>query len=455
MQKKSWIFLLGLASLNFVSAAYAGTFNLRNLFYGIDGETIAILCIFIIFFAFLNFTLSKMFKGGGATAGVMAFATSVLATYGLTRTNFSPGNLFRGVGINIDNLTNIIPFIVLAIFIILGIKKDPETQRRKFKLKRPLIILGTLFIAISFTNLVFEKGALLLMGIIMLVVGLLIGKKMPKGVFSVRHDDVKWKDVKQDFKNFGDDLGRGASKAMDKANQAANSLGRGIQKAGRGIGKGVQQGYGTIQEKRGQRMKDRKKAKRKQMLQDYYNKKKLGKAVQQHYNDFSEQRTMNKIAAAGRRKRQKLQERENAAMERISDAGWRKRNKTEMMETIADAGRRKRKKVAEQEALDRINARMRKKKRKEEAMGRIMNNTAMKNKRNKFANARGLPAHNQPTSNPKQLRRLQKLYQRKVEEYKRQVIYAQDGIKGAETKARKLYDEAAQILAEFQRLRGY
>jgi len=176
MQKKGSLFLAiitGLFLISFASAYYGSysSFSLSNLLDSIDSSTMLLGVLFIVFFAFLNFSLLKIFKENKATAGIVAFALSILITYGINKTGFDIEGLFYNIGFSEGFLATIIPLILLGGAIYLGIR---------FGFGIVLIGFGLLLGVVSFTNLIYEKGIGLLIGIILIIIGVYINKKFPK-----------------------------------------------------------------------------------------------------------------------------------------------------------------------------------------------------------------------------------------------------------------------------------
>lgn len=137
---------------------------LNDFLYNIDANTMVLGLLFVIFFAFINFALYKTLKNRG-TASIIAFCVSLLAVYGLNRTNLNFSGFFYGLG-----LSDKIMYSVVPILIILGI----AFMIWKLKLRNTLMLLGIFLIILSFTPLVYEKTWVLVAGIILLVLGILL-----------------------------------------------------------------------------------------------------------------------------------------------------------------------------------------------------------------------------------------------------------------------------------------
>lgn len=173
--KKSLIILsiITLVLINFISAYYGSyrSFSLSDLLNSIDASTMLLGAIFIVSFAFINYGLSRFFKDNKATAGIAAFVVSLLITYGINRTGLDFEGFFYDIGISGDFLYTILPIVLLIGVIYLGWKLGFGIA---------IMIFGVLFILISFTSLIYQKGILILIGISLLVAGFYINKKWPK-----------------------------------------------------------------------------------------------------------------------------------------------------------------------------------------------------------------------------------------------------------------------------------
>ena len=177
MKKSLLILIITLCLINFASAYYGsyGSFSLSDLLDSIDSSTMLLGAVFIISFFFINLSLSRIFraKSGEPQKGIWipALIAALLITYGVNKTGFNIEELFYGIGISSDFLYFILPILLLIGIIYLG-------TRIGFGIM--LMIIGTLFIIISFTDLIYAKGIMILLGIILLVAGFFINKKWPK-----------------------------------------------------------------------------------------------------------------------------------------------------------------------------------------------------------------------------------------------------------------------------------
>jgi hypothetical protein len=192
MQKKSLlIFILGLMSINFVSAYYNSySFSLGDFFDSIDSSTMILGSIFLISFVLINFSLSRVFKDqygntDKAISGIIAFIGSLLITWGINRTGFDYEGLFYGVGFSSDFLFMILPLILLgiAIYIVWSSENFKKGLAKLF-----LIFGGGLFL-LSFTEIVYEGFTAGFIGIISIVIGAWFLKTSRN---SNRSDNIRW-----------------------------------------------------------------------------------------------------------------------------------------------------------------------------------------------------------------------------------------------------------------------
>jgi hypothetical protein len=149
---------------------------LGDVFYNIDADIMVLGLLFVIFFALINLALRKTLKDRG-TSGIVSFCVSLLAVYGISRTNWDVSGLFYSIGISENILYTVIPFIIIIglIFIFWRLRKD---------LGAAFMIIGVILIIASF--FVYEKLLLMGIGIGLFIIGLFLWlrqrriKKNPK-----------------------------------------------------------------------------------------------------------------------------------------------------------------------------------------------------------------------------------------------------------------------------------
>jgi hypothetical protein len=137
---------------------------ITDMLYSINPNDMILGLLFIIFFVFINFALTRIvFKKEKTSASIIALCVSLLAVYGINRTNFDVTGIVYSIGITEEMIYTIVPFIILAglIFLIW-----------KVKLCRTLIIAGIALIVASF--FVYEQTWVLIAGIILLILGLIL-----------------------------------------------------------------------------------------------------------------------------------------------------------------------------------------------------------------------------------------------------------------------------------------
>ena len=172
MQRIKLSILLGLFLLNFVSAYNGyGSFSFSDLLASIDQSMMILGTIFIVTFALLHFSLTKAFRGNKSIAGVIAFALASLITYGINKMDFNFEGFFYDIGISGDLLYILLPIIILVGIIWLANIKSKRTGK-KFGFGNIFLILGALFIALGLTDLIYEKGAAMVIGLILMIIGI-------------------------------------------------------------------------------------------------------------------------------------------------------------------------------------------------------------------------------------------------------------------------------------------
>lgn len=168
----------GLFLLKFTSAQFFDNYNsfsITNFFNTISPQDMTFLALFIIFFAliFLILTRLSLFRDqygnpNKAIAGVISLAVSLLSTYYLYISGFNLQGIFSGFGISSDLFYPFfgIILVIAAIFIIMYM------GFRGF-----FIISGILLLLVGFfTNLVYESGIVIVIGGVLLLLGLWMGR---------------------------------------------------------------------------------------------------------------------------------------------------------------------------------------------------------------------------------------------------------------------------------------
>jgi hypothetical protein len=134
---------------------------LNDVLYSIDPNTMLLGLLFVIFFAIINFALGRTLKNRG-TSGIISFCVALLAVYGINRTSLNINGIFSGIGLSDKLIYSIVPIIIL---VGLGF------MIWKLKLGRTLALVGLLFIGLSFTSLIYSKGILIVIGVVLIIIG--------------------------------------------------------------------------------------------------------------------------------------------------------------------------------------------------------------------------------------------------------------------------------------------
>ncbi len=174
MKKRSIsiISLITLFSINLISAQFSSGYNrfsLPDLLRNIDPQTMILGALFLLAFTLIYYALSRVFKDSygqpnKTMAGIIAFIISALIIYGINQYGFDIEGLFYGIGLSSGILYLILPIILTAgaIFLIW-----------KFK-QYSFLIIGLLLILLTlFTDIFYEQGLVLIIGVIMLLIGLI------------------------------------------------------------------------------------------------------------------------------------------------------------------------------------------------------------------------------------------------------------------------------------------
>jgi hypothetical protein len=150
---------------------------LNDLLYSIDPNTMLLGLLFIIFYGLINLSLSRVFKKERSTSTVISLCVSLLAVYGINRTNLDISGLFYKVGISDTLIYAVVPWIILGLSFLFSFAKD-QTGRRRFRFCRLLMILGAFLILLSF--FAYQTAVVLIVGIVLIVLGLLLWLKIKK-----------------------------------------------------------------------------------------------------------------------------------------------------------------------------------------------------------------------------------------------------------------------------------
>jgi hypothetical protein len=128
----------------------------------------------LIFFALIFYALSRIFKDpygqpNKGIAGTIAFCISAIIIYGLYRTGFDLGSVFYDWGFSVGSLY---PILSIVFLIVAGL------LIWKLKVGGFLMTFGLFILLLTiFTDIFYEKGLPLLIGIVSFVVGFLLWRR--------------------------------------------------------------------------------------------------------------------------------------------------------------------------------------------------------------------------------------------------------------------------------------
>ena len=190
-------FILG---INLVSA-----FSISEFLDFVDPSTIILGTFFIISLALIHFALSRALRGNTAISAIISLSLSLLIIYGINRFNWDYEGFFFNLGFSSEVLYMVMPAVLLGLIIFLWIKG---------KLGITLASFGAFLIGVaSFTDLVYEKGIVLAIGIILLIVGIYFSKKT-KGFLGKLNTNY----LKRKARKAQDKINKEIEKEMAKAN---------------------------------------------------------------------------------------------------------------------------------------------------------------------------------------------------------------------------------------------
>ncbi len=164
--KKGWLLLSAFASLiSFISFTSAQSV-ISDIFAGIDATTITLAILFVVFFAVLYFSTSKIFKGNKTISAVISLALALLLVYWINQ-SANIGGLFAGIGISGDSLYTIGSIFIIAFTIFLFIKIKSLA----------LFVLGGILIAVAISGLIYDTTTVAVIGIVLVILGIIFAAK--------------------------------------------------------------------------------------------------------------------------------------------------------------------------------------------------------------------------------------------------------------------------------------
>lgn len=146
---------------------------ISEMLYNIDPNTMILGLVFIILYILINFSLSKIFKKERASSAILSLCASLLAVYGLNRTNFDLSGIFFNWGISENALYVIVPWVILGLAVLASFAKDNTTGRRSFRPYRLLLALGAMIFLIGLTP-IYQKAAFIIAGIVLIILGIVL-----------------------------------------------------------------------------------------------------------------------------------------------------------------------------------------------------------------------------------------------------------------------------------------
>lgn len=163
---------------------------INELLYNIDPNTMILGLVFIILYVLINFSLSKIFKKERASSAIISLCVSLLAVYGINRTDFDLSGIFFNLGFSENILYIIVPWIILGLAILASFVKDKTTGKRSFRLYRLLIALGAMIFIIGLTP-IYQKAIFIVAGIILILLGFFLWLRK-KIHLKKKHKSSRW-----------------------------------------------------------------------------------------------------------------------------------------------------------------------------------------------------------------------------------------------------------------------
>lgn len=152
-----------------------GTISLGNFFDSLDPSTVIYGLLFFILFTIFTLALSriKLFRNvqgqpNTVAAGVVSFAISAMTVYYLYRSGYNLESFFYDIGFSVD----LFSFLLTVVFVLLAF-----VIIKRYRFAGFFIVSGLFVMFISiFTDLVYEKATTFLIGLVLFVIGIFLGK---------------------------------------------------------------------------------------------------------------------------------------------------------------------------------------------------------------------------------------------------------------------------------------
>jgi hypothetical protein len=173
MKKGLILILASVLSVNMILAQGFGDFSFGGLFSYFNVPMYLTALLFVTIFAVVYFILGKSpFRDNAAVCWIISLCASAFAIYGIESSGFSIENLIYGLGIPSGLLPTLLWMVALVVAIFL---------LKKFGFRNLIAVifalLGALLIILSLLGVLYEQGAGLVIGAILLVIGLFLHKK--------------------------------------------------------------------------------------------------------------------------------------------------------------------------------------------------------------------------------------------------------------------------------------
>ena len=276
--------------------------------YFIDAKTMVLGLLFIVLFAIINFALMKSIKNKGLSA-IISFAISLFAIYGINKTRFDPSEMLYNIGLTQDLLYTVVPILIILGLVLLS---------RRFGFGKILLIVGVILSGLSFTELIYEKGVLLAIGIGLIIIGGAFAYRKSKkdklsGADWKTQEDYKNKLKKKDEIAFSQNNSR-ALKRQQRQEQKITRQNQGQQEREQ---QRQEQIYGQQQAKK-QNKKEQKRAAKEQRKQERLQEKQQEKEriLSEQQEGEKRQQEQEKLAKEQKRQQEKMQRKEQ---EKVSE----------------------------------------------------------------------------------------------------------------------------------------
>ncbi len=292
--------------------------------YFIDAKTMVLGLLFIVLFAIINFALMKSIKNKGLSA-IISFAISLFAIYGINKTRFDPSEMLYNIGLTQDLLYTVVPILIILGLVLLS---------RRFGFGKILLIVGVILSGLSFTELIYEKGVLLAIGIGLIIIGGAFAYRKSKkdklsGADWKTQEDYKNKLKKKDEIAFSQNNSR-ALKRQQRQEQKITRQNQGQQEREQ---QRQEQIYGQQQAKK-QNKKEQKRAAKEQRKQERLQEKQQEKEriLSEQQEGEKRQQEQEKLAKEQKRQQEKMQRKEQEKVSEQQKKLLKKQQRKQMLQ---------------------------------------------------------------------------------------------------------------------------